>query len=248
MKAYPKLNLFYLYSIDDGIYAELTPQELKTLLLKVLKTISKPMANVTNLEGIYKLLYYGDGSHLGVPEFDTHLVVLKNGTYDLNKQIFREWSPNDFVKSKVDYIYDPHATCPNILHFLKFFCSNHEDRLHFLRCWLWALQRSYTEAQIFLYIMGPGGTGKSVFANLTTAFIGKESAITTSLKVLNSDRFEITNLVGKKLISIVDSTFYKGDVSVLKMLTGGDSLMGRTKYAQGFEEGYKYSRKRSNRE
>ena len=58
------------------------------------------------------------------------------------------------------------------------------------------------------------------------AFIGKESAITTSLKVLNSDRFEITNLVGKKLISIVDSTFYKGDVSVLKMLTGGDSLMG----------------------
>lgn len=88
-------------------------------------------------------------------------------------------------------------------------------------------------AQVFLYVFGPGSTGKSVFANVLIALIGKERVIQTTLKNLNTDVFELYNLIGKPLIMISDSELYTGDLSVLKQIVGNDSIQGRAKYIQG---------------
>ena len=49
-------------------------------------------------------------------------------------------------------------------------------------------------------MLGPAGTGKSVMAQVTTAMVGKESTVTTSLKALHSNDFEPVNLIGKRLM------------------------------------------------
>ena len=61
----------------------------------------------------------------------------------------------------------------------------------------------------------------------------KDATITTSLKSLNSDLFEIQNLLGKKLILLSDAERYFGDLSILKKIVGGDALRGRIKFVQG---------------
>jgi len=87
-------------------------------------------------------------------------------------------------------------------------------------------------AQVFLYIYGPGSTGKSVFANTLIALLGTKRVVHTSLKALNTDQFETYNLIGKPLIMIADSELYEGDLTILKQITGGDVIAGRAKYVQ----------------
>jgi phage/plasmid-associated DNA primase len=87
-----------------------------------------------------------------------------------------------------------------------------------------------------LHIYGPGGTGKTVLALVATALVGKEKTVTTSLRALNSEPFEVINLQSKRLILLSDSEDYRGDLSILKQLVGADALRGRRKYHQGAVE------------
>lgn len=88
-------------------------------------------------------------------------------------------------------------------------------------------------AQVFLYIFGPGGTGKSIFSHVLTALLGQKRVVQTTLKALNTDQFESFNLIGKPLIMISDSEGYEGDLTILKQITGNDIIAGRAKYVQG---------------
>ena len=63
--------------------------------------------------------------------------------------------------------------------------------------------------------------------------VGDQGVISTTLKALNTDPFEIVNLVGKKLVLISDSERYSADLNILKAYTGGDPLGGRKMYTQG---------------
>ena len=50
----------------------------------------------------------------------------------------------------------------------------------------------------FLYLLGPGATEKSTMALIAMASVGERGCVSTSLKSLNSDNFEIFNLLVKK--------------------------------------------------
>jgi len=82
-------------------------------------------------------------------------------------------------------------------------------------------------------VYGRSGRYGSTFAWLATALVGKHFTVTTSLRSLHSDPFEVAHLQGKSLILVSDSERYRGDLSVLKQLSGGDALKGRIKLVQG---------------
>nr|YP_004927707.1 hypothetical protein TrlaMp60 [Treubia lacunosa]AEH99755.1 hypothetical protein TrlaMp60 [Treubia lacunosa] len=106
-----------------------------------------------------------------------------------------------------------------------------KTRKEFLRAWIWATIHSWTGGQVFLYLKGPGGTGKSTFANLLIAIAGKENTVNTTLKDLATSPFETSFLADKKLIILSDIESYKGDLSIIKQISGGDPLRGRRKYS-----------------
>nr|YP_006234285.1 hypothetical protein HusqMp43 [Phlegmariurus squarrosus]AEV55751.1 hypothetical protein HusqMp43 [Phlegmariurus squarrosus] len=95
---------------------------------------------------------------------------------------------------------------------------------------------SWLEGQVFLYVQGPGGTGKSQLALILTALIGRENVVTTTLKDLNNNTFECSNLRGKKLILISDTERYGGDISILNQIVGRYSVRGMVKFIQGAYE------------
>lgn len=64
------------------------------------------------------------------------------------------------------------AKAPLFEEFIYQFCSFREDRVQFIRSWFWATMNSWLEGQVFLYIQGPGSTGKSQLASILTALMG----------------------------------------------------------------------------
>jgi putative DNA primase/helicase len=80
------------------------------------------------------------------------------------------------------------------------------------------------ELQRFLEVIGPGGRGKSTFANLCCAMVGSGNYASTTLNQLEQSRFEIASIKGKRLTLINDSERYGGSAQIFKALTGGDNL------------------------
>ena len=105
--------------------------------------------------------------------------------------------------------------------------------IELIRAFFWALLHRFLDAQMFIYLLGPSGTGKSTLANVARALVGENMVLTTTLKDLHNDRFEALNLVGKRLILVSDAEHYQGDLSILKSITSGDLVRGRVKHVQG---------------
>ena len=94
-----------------------------------------------------------------------------------------------------------------------------------LRAWLRACLVGHGhELQRFLEIIGPGGRGKSTFANLCCALVGAGNYASTTLNQLEQSRFELSSIKGKRMTLINDSERYGGSAQVFKALTGGDNL------------------------
>jgi len=68
---------------------------------------------------------------------------------------------------------------------------------------------------------------------LCEMLVGHANCYSTELKHLENNRFEAANIYGKRLVTITDSQNYAGDVSMLKALTGQDTLRYEEKNKQG---------------
>jgi putative DNA primase/helicase len=110
--------------------------------------------------------------------------------------------------------------------------SGQEDRLQVLRAFLNTIITSRSDLQRYLECVGPAGTGKSTFIRLAEALIGSHNNFTTQLKHLEANRFETSGIFGKRLVTITDSERYGGNVTVLKALTGSDTIRYEVKYQQ----------------
>jgi len=107
-----------------------------------------------------------------------------------------------------------------------------------LLCWLNAVLKGRSDLQKFLYLTGPGGTGKGTMLRLCSALIGERNTLSTSLEDWNNNRFEPANGYRKRLIMFADEDKYKGSLGNFKKLTGGDWLRGEEKGKKAFQ--YKY--------
>jgi phage/plasmid-associated DNA primase len=212
---------------------------LEIIVTSVLAVIKEPaLRSATYVRnGITNLKNNEAVAHVGEPQYNKDHVVMLNGVFNLKTHELTDRSPDLFVTTRVSFPYLETTECNSFMKFIYEFCSHHEDRVQFIRSFLYALVHSRVDLQVFLYLLGPGGTGKSVLASLATALIGKEATLTTSLKSLQLDPFELTNIRGKKLILISDTEYYKGSfMNTLKALVGNDALKGRVKYIQGSNE------------
>jgi phage/plasmid-associated DNA primase len=237
MRIFKDSSCCYVYDKSLGIYVKFSLDYLKTIIRKLLEE--------TNMEKIYSYYYVtkvfnnlsiGPLSFPGSPSFDKGFIVFQNGTLHIPSRSFSSHSPDHFLNTSLPFIYDPNATSPLFNSFLLEVSSGHFDRVNFLKSWLNVIVFQKIFFQVFFVIVGPGASGKSTLAALATALAGKEGTITTSLRSLHHDPFELTNLSGKKLILLSDSERYQGDLQIIKQIVGCDSLQGRTKFIQGSQE------------
>lgn len=156
---------------------------------------------------------------------DDDRLAFSNGVLEISTGEFMEHSREHYITWGLDFEYDPHSNPGPIIEWLRRTQYGDEDRVQVLRAWLKAcLIGQGHEIQRFLEVIGPGGRGKSTFANLCCALVGIRNYASTTLNQLEQSRFEVASIKGKRLTLINDSERYGGSAQIFKALTGGDNL------------------------
>ena len=163
-------------------------------------------------------------------------ICFTNGVLDLATRELLPHSPDFQFTSSLPYPWIPDAAPPKlVIDWLLETVGGHADQVQLLRAYLNAVVIGRPDLQRFLEIIGAGGSGKGTFIRLAQALVGKEGFHPTALKQLEENRFESAKLFGKKLIIITDAEKWHGDVSMLKSLTGQDSIRFEEKHKQAGE-------------
>lgn len=170
------------------------------------------------------------------------LIPLQNGVLDLDKYDGKALSEiklqphnrEDFLTWVLPYDFDAKATCPTIDKFLEEVTSVLDDdgyihlrpqAVDMLLAFMAATVRGMgRELQMFLEIIGPGGSGKGTFAALIRQLIGQGNVFQTILDQLEEDKFVVAGIVGKKLMLVTDSEQHLKKAERLRMITGGDAV------------------------
>lgn len=161
------------------------------------------------------------------------LLNLRNGLLDLSTAQLLPHTPGFLSVVQLPVAYDPDATCPAWTRFVEqTFPEDTQDLPWEIVAWLMTADTSMQKAVLLL---GEGANGKSVFLAGVTAFLGLRNCANLSLHKLEADRFAPARLLGKLANICPDlPAAHLVGTSMLKAITGGDSIDAERKYAEGF--------------
>jgi putative DNA primase/helicase len=172
--------------------------------------------------GVAALLQKGGQNRLA--DHHCNMIPFLNGLLDLSKKTLQPITPDNAATWVLPFHYTHAAQCPNFLKWLQSSVDHDFETMRLLQAWLNALLTGRPDLQIFLHLIGPAGTGKSTFGRLVFMLVGRDNATTTTLKQLETNRFEAANIYGKRLVAIEEADKYGGSINMLKAMTGQDPL------------------------
>jgi putative DNA primase/helicase len=179
--------------------------------------------------GINEIMVRQNFNPLPKPKAGT--IPFKNGILDQDTGKLDKITPENAHTWHIPYDYTPDAKCQKFQNWLSSSLDGDEGSIHLIRAWFYCLLTGM-QTQKFLHLLGPGGSGKSTLLRLANRLVNEKNVATTTLKELETNRFETASFQGKRLVSISEAEKYGGDVTVLKALTGGDVLRNEKKNKQ----------------
>ena len=169
-----------------------------------------------------------------------NLLLFSNGVLDVTTRELMPFKRSFYLTQQMPYPYDEAATCEDIIVWLKHTQYDSWQRTQVLRAWLRATLLGRYETQKFVEIVGPGKSGKSTYANLAVALVGKKNVYSTDFENLEKNRFEAAGYMGKKLLLFQDADRWGGSVSRLKAITGNDWIRAERKYQNENQEPFQF--------
>jgi putative DNA primase/helicase len=112
----------------------------------------------------------------------------------------------------------------HISNFLDTFTGGNKELKSLAIAFCNAVLKGRADLQKFLYLFGSGANGKGVFSSLLQMLIGKENTHATTIKDLSENRFEPSNLKGKRLLLMSDEDQRSGGIGIFKSVIGQDNL------------------------
>jgi len=167
-------------------------------------------------------------------------LLFTNGVLDVETRELLPFKKELYITQQMPYAYDPTATCEDIVKWLKHTQHGSWHRAQVLRAWLRATLLGRYEIQKFVEIVGPGKSGKSTYANIAVALVGKQNTYSTDFENLEKNRFEAASYMGKKLLLFQDADRWGGSVSKLKAITGNDWIRSERKYQAESQDPFQY--------
>lgn len=171
----------------------------------------------------------------------TNLLPLANGIYDLNKTNFHKehglypHTPEWFFSYKHPVTYDPTAKCPEITKFLQDIVSNDHEREILTDIAALCLYRGRVTRKFFI-LTGSGHNGKSKYLDIIKSIIGEERCVSVTPQHLAENDFAGSLLYDKHVNLGADIPGGKiEDASILKLVTGGDSITVQKKGKDHFD-------------
>ncbi|SHN33745.1 DNA primase family protein [Gracilibacillus kekensis] len=219
----------FLYN-RKGFYEELSEVQLGKLIRIVMHEGRWNSWKSTYEVEIYKALQREASI---VEEMDVHrnLLNVENGMLELNKFRLIPHSPEFLSTVQIPIKYDSASTAPKFSSFMDEITDNdgelvsvHQELLGY-----WLTAETIAEKAVYYY--GSGANGKSVFAAVITALVGKKNVCNISLSKFN-DSFGLEGMIGKSLnISAENEMGGKAlNTENFKAIVSGDSITINIKY------------------
>ncbi|WP_417027663.1 DNA primase family protein [Citrobacter sp.] len=165
---------------------------------------------------------------MGVTE--RNLIGFSNGVFDTRTGQFRQHSKTDWLLIASELPFSPPSEgetlashAPNFWKWLRRSVASNERKTDRVLAALFMVLANRYDWQLFLEVTGPGGSGKSVMAEVCTMLAGKANTVSASMKALEDAR-DRALVVGYSLIIMPDMTRYAGDGAGIKAITGGDKV------------------------
>jgi putative DNA primase/helicase len=182
----------------------------------------------------------------GVPvtptQLDRHLELISvdNGTLDLRTGELRPHRRDDLITRAIAHPYDPGADCPRWISFLNEIMPDEEVQRYIWKAAGYTLTGLVGE-KVFMFLHGSGDNGKSVFVETLMAIFGDYARQTDSETLMAKQQGGgINNDVArlKEARFVAGSETEEGkrlNESLIKRLTGGDTITARYLYQESFE-------------
>ncbi|MFC0228251.1 DNA primase family protein [Serratia aquatilis] len=167
---------------------------------------------------------------------ERHLIGFTNGVFDTKAGEFRPHRREDWLLIASGVEFSPahegetlasHA--PSFWKWLTRSTGGNARKADRVLAALYMVMANRYDWQLFLEVTGPGGSGKSVFAEVCTMLAGKGNTVAASMSSLENPK-ERELIVGASLIVLSDMARYAGDGAGIKAITGGDKVAVDPKY------------------
>ncbi|XWJ92923.1 DNA primase family protein [Phytobacter ursingii] len=174
-----------------------------------------------------------DTMKLGLPVMGNtarNLIGFSNGVFDTRLGQFRPHDKSDWLIVASELPFSEPAEgetlathAPNFWKWLRRSVADNNRKSDRVLSALFMVLANRYDWQLFLEVTGPGGSGKSVMAEICTMLAGKANTVSASMAALENPR-ERALVVGFSLIIMPDMTRYAGDGAGIKAITGGDKV------------------------
>ena len=184
-----------------------------------------------------------DTLKLIIPQQDAparRLIGFRNGVLDTSTGVFSRHSKAHWLRTLCDVDFTPpvkgetlEAHAPNFWRWLDRAAGSCADKRDVILAALFMVLANRYDWQLFLEVTGPGGSGKSILAEIATMLAGEDNATSATIETLESPR-ERAALIGFSLIRLPDQEKWSGDGAGLKAITGGDAVSVDPKYRDAY--------------
>ncbi|MDE7645612.1 primase-helicase zinc-binding domain-containing protein [Enterobacter hormaechei] len=174
-----------------------------------------------------------------IPQQDTparRLIGFRNGVLDTQSGIFSPHSKSHWLRTLCDVDFTPPAEgemlethAPNFWRWLDRAAGKNPQKRDVILAALFMVLANRYDWQLFLEVTGPGGSGKSILAEIATLLAGEDNATSADIDTLEDPR-KRASLIGFSLIRLPDQEKWSGDGAGLKAITGGDAVSVDPKY------------------
>lgn len=164
---------------------------------------------------------------------------LKNGTLNLQSTELAKHSAKDLIDKIAPVTYSENAKCPLWINFLKQTFQNNKDLIEFIQRAVGYSITGDTSEQVMFLLVGDGKNGKSVFINTIAKLLGNYAKNMSSQSIMikrDTASHDLARLEDARLV--ISSESNEGeriDESLVKSLTGQDTIVARYMFGSEFE-------------
>lgn len=228
-------KLPYIY--EHGYYKpDYTGAKLKSLIMDLIYPAYIKSTTVRRVYDLFVSDYELQTTYDQLNNYSDRLIDFRNGMFDVVRWKMLKHSPKYRSINQIPFDFDPEREPDSneVDTFLETSIPDPDDREMLLEHTGLCFTKD-TSQQVFLILVGVGGSGKSTIIRLIIHVIGKENVSSVSLKGL-SERFATSDLVGKLLNSCADlEEGALDDPTTLKKLLGEDQMRGERKGQDAFD-------------
>lgn len=171
---------------------------------------------------------------------DHWLLNCRNGTLDLRTGQLREHNQNDLITRILPVEFNPQAQAPTWDRFLGRIMASNQELIAFIQRAVGYTLTGLTSEQCLFFMFGSGKNGKSTFIETLASLLGdymkKTPTETIMLKKGDSIRNDVARLQNARMVVAAETEEGRRlDESLIKDLTGGDTITARYLHKEFFE-------------